>query len=79
MDAERRALRGIVEEWTGAECGEPVHAQEAYAIALARRMYEIAAAALAEPAVVKESLTAALDSLDARESALEPSGGRYVG
>jgi CO/xanthine dehydrogenase FAD-binding subunit len=35
-------LHEIAEEWAGAECGEPVHAQEAYAIALAKRMYLIA-------------------------------------
>lgn len=37
-----RALREIAEEWAGAECGEPVHAQEAYAIGLAKRMYALA-------------------------------------
>ena len=42
-DALARALHEIAEEWCGAECGEPVHAQEAYAIALAKRMYTIAA------------------------------------
>lgn len=42
----RRALHDIAEEWDGAECGEPVHSQEAYAIGLARRMYELAAEAL---------------------------------
>jgi hypothetical protein len=42
----RRALHEIAEEWAGAECGEPVHAQEAYAIELARRMYRLAAAAI---------------------------------
>ena len=42
----RRALHDIAEEWAGAECGEPVHAQEAYAIGLAKRMYALAAAAL---------------------------------
>lgn len=42
----RRALHEIAEEWAGAECGEPVHAQEAYAIGLAKRMYALAAAAL---------------------------------
>ena len=46
LEDARRALHDIAEEWAGAECGEPVHAQEAYAIALARRMYGIAAAAL---------------------------------
>ena len=46
MDEPRRALREIVEEWAGAECGAPVYAQEAYAIALARRMYRLAADAL---------------------------------
>mgnify|MGYP006921375145 CR=1 FL=1 len=38
----RRALHEIAEEWAGAECGEPLHAQEAYAIALAKRMYALA-------------------------------------
>jgi hypothetical protein len=52
-DAERieemeRALHEIAEEWAGAECGEPVYAQEAYAIGLARRMYCLAAEALKE-------------------------------
>lgn len=46
LEDARRALHDIAEEWAGAECSEPVHAQEAYAIALARRMYGIAAAAL---------------------------------
>lgn len=41
-----RALHEVAEEWAGAECGEPVHAQEAYAIELARRMYGLAADAL---------------------------------
>ncbi len=38
----RRALHEIAEEWAGAECGEPVYAQEAYAIGLAKRMYALA-------------------------------------
>jgi hypothetical protein len=42
----RSALHEIAEEWAGAECGEPVTAQEAYAIQLAQRMYRIAAEAL---------------------------------
>lgn len=42
----RRALHEIAEEWAGAECGEPVHAQEAYAIGLAKRMYALAAEGL---------------------------------
>ena len=42
----RLALHEIVEEWAGAECGVPVYAQEAYAIGLAKRMYQIAADAL---------------------------------
>lgn len=41
----RRALHEIAEEWAGAECGEPVTAQEGYAIGLARRMYKLAAEA----------------------------------
>lgn len=46
LDAKDRALREIVEEWAGAECGEPVTAQEAYAIQLCKRMYQLAAGAL---------------------------------
>lgn len=46
IDVLRRALHEIAEEWAGAECGEPKHAQEAYAIALAKRMYLLAAEAL---------------------------------
>ena len=38
----RRALNEIIEEWAGVEIGEPVYAQEAYAIGLANRMYKIA-------------------------------------
>jgi hypothetical protein len=38
----QRAMHEIAEEWAGAECGEPVHAQEAYAIGLAKRMYSLA-------------------------------------
>jgi hypothetical protein len=41
----RRALHEIAEEWAGAECGQPIYAQEAYAINLAKRMYSIAATA----------------------------------
>ena len=37
----RRALHEIAEEWAGAECGEPVYSQEAYAIGLAKRMYAL--------------------------------------
>jgi hypothetical protein len=47
LDAKDRALREIAEEWAGAECGEPVTAQEAYAIHLCKRMYGIAVAAIA--------------------------------
>lgn len=46
LDAKDRALREIAEEWAGAECGEPVTAQEAYAIHLAKRMYQLAMEAL---------------------------------
>jgi ferredoxin len=46
LGAALQALHEIAEEWAGAECGEPVHAQEAYAIGLAKRMYGISAAAL---------------------------------
>lgn len=46
VEALREALHEVAEEWAGAECGEPVHAQEAYAIALAKRMYGLASSAL---------------------------------
>jgi hypothetical protein len=42
LEKMRRALHDVAEEWAGAECGEPVHAQEAYAIGLAKRMYALA-------------------------------------
>ena len=38
----RRALHNIAEEWALSECGEPVYAQEAYAIGVAKRMYSLA-------------------------------------
>lgn len=47
----RRALHDIAEEWAGAECGEPVYAQEAYAIELAKRMYALAVKGLAPNAM----------------------------
>jgi hypothetical protein len=52
----RRALHDIAEEWAGAECGEPVYAQEAYAIGLAQRMYALAAEALRLNAQVRQRL-----------------------
>jgi hypothetical protein len=42
VEALRRALHEIAEEWAGSECGVPVYAQEAYAIGLAKRMYQLA-------------------------------------
>ena len=45
----RRALHEIAEKWAGAECGEPVYAQEAYAIGLAKRMYALAVEGLTPP------------------------------
>lgn len=45
-EALRRALHEVAEEWAGSECGVPVHAQEAYAIGLAKRMYELAVEAM---------------------------------
>ena len=42
LEKMRRALHDVAEEWAGAECGEPVHAQEAYAIGLVKRMYALA-------------------------------------
>ena len=41
-ESRRLVLHEITEEWAGAECGEPVTAQEAYAIQLAKRMYQLA-------------------------------------
>lgn len=46
VEALRRALHEVAEEWAGSECGVPVHAQEAYAIGLAKRMYELAVEAM---------------------------------
>lgn len=46
VEALRRALHEIAEEWAGSECGVPVYAQEAYAIGLAKRMYELAVEAM---------------------------------
>lgn len=43
----REALAEIREVWAGAEVGEPVYAQEAYAVFLCRQMFEIAARAIA--------------------------------
>jgi len=39
-------LHEIAEVWAGSECGEPMTAQEAYAISVAKRMYAIAVRAL---------------------------------
>lgn len=65
VEALRCALHEIAEEWAGAECGEPVYAQEAYAIGLAKRMYLLAAAAL-RPNVGVEPTTEACRSGSAR-------------
>ena len=46
LEALRRALHEIAEEWAGAECGMPVTAQEAYAIELVKRMARMASEAL---------------------------------
>ena len=46
VEALRRALHEIAEEWAGSECGVPVYAQEAYAIGLAKRMHELAVEAM---------------------------------
>lgn len=42
LEMARHALAEIREEWAGAECGEPVTAQEGYAIGLVKRMYQLA-------------------------------------
>ena len=44
----RERLSEIREVWAGSECGEPVHAQEAYAIRLCKQQYQIACDALNE-------------------------------
>jgi len=41
-----RSLEEIREVWAGAEAGEPVHAQEAYAINLCKQMYQISVEAI---------------------------------
>lgn len=38
----RGVLHEIAEEWAGSECGEPVTAQEGYAIMLLKRIYALA-------------------------------------
>ena len=40
------ALETIREIWAGSECGEPVHAQEAYAIMLCKAQYQAACDAI---------------------------------
>ena len=45
----RDALAEIREVWAGSEVGEPVHAQEAYAIRLCKQQYQIAVDALSRP------------------------------
>lgn len=75
LDARERALAEIREVWAGAECGEPVHAQEAYAIHLCKQMYQIACDALAgkvptldaQAARIKELEGALRDVLDTRK------------
>jgi len=52
LDAHERALAEIREVWAGSECGEPVYAQEAYAIRLCKQMYQIACDALSGKAPV---------------------------
>lgn len=47
LSAAQARLAEIREVWAGAEVGEPVHAQEAYAIRLCKQMYQIAVDALA--------------------------------
>jgi hypothetical protein len=57
----RRALHEIAEEWAGAECGEPVHAQEAYAIGLAKRMYALAVEGLTPNVLVTGAVRRPVD------------------
>ena len=45
----REALAEVREVWAGSEAGEPVHAQEAYAIRLCKQQYQIAVEALSRP------------------------------
>ena len=42
----KQALEEIREVWAGAEVGEPVYCQEAYAIRLCKQQYQIACDAL---------------------------------
>ena len=48
-DTYKLALEEIREIWAGAEVGQPVHAQEAYAMRLCDQMYKAAVIALAKP------------------------------
>ena len=63
----RRALHEIAEVWAGAECGEPVYAQEAYAIGLARRMYALAVEGLTPNDSFNELITLRADAERYRE------------
>lgn len=82
IDAHERALAEIREVWAGSECGEPVYAQEAYAIRLCKQMYQIACDALSGKAPVApdevnrlsvrcESQRLKIDAQDARIKRLE--------
>lgn len=46
IETLKRALEEIREVWAGAEVGEPVYCQEAYAIRLCKQQYQIACDAL---------------------------------
>lgn len=46
LERLQRYLREIFEEYAGAEYGEPVYAQEAYVIALVKRMASLAQEAI---------------------------------
>lgn len=60
-----QALREIREVWAGAECGDPVHAQEAYAIGLCKQMYDIAVEALRDGRELEKQVVAATQWLNA--------------
>ena len=54
-----QALREIREVWAGAECGDPVYAQEAYALNLCKQMYDIAVEAIKDGRELEEQVAAA--------------------
>lgn len=67
----RQALESIREIWCNSECGEPVHAQEAYAINLCKQMYKEAVDALRDaPEQIEINLSDAITAFQRLPSEL---------